>query len=667
MKLTVSLRVFGGFTSLLLLSTILFVVAIMGISSIGKDLENIAEQSVPTLLSGTELSQSILAIELTLNQLSTSDRIVKAEKYKKEFVKYTDHNQLVVKELSGYIDELPQVKSAFNDARKLNNEFLKIAKHTVVDYFKVLALMEQSSELKSEFGDMGDETLSLAYDIDGLSNDSDMSTKIETLVTVIENIVDTANAGMASTNVFAVMNTQSELNELVAELSELFDQVSQAPDIAGGEEITTLSENLVRFKSALVGGSSAIAVKIKSLQQKKRVDKELAETLIKGELAREHLLEINEKISHYTKETEAHALASVTRTKFITSILAVITLILSITVAYFVMNSIRKPLNHAVEQIKRAAKGDMTVSFTKFRDDELGELADNMQLLVNSLRKTLKEISNNSQTLATTAEQTSTITEQSFHSVSQQSEQMQTMSNSISEMSETVDSVTASIHNTLEQVEKANSDATKGEELLLANVENIYLLEQAIEKSANVIEKLNEDTNNISSVLDVIRGVAEQTNLLALNAAIEAARAGEQGRGFAVVADEVRTLASKAQDSTQEIQQAIERLQVGAKQAVETMGQSQEETHSCVNGINSVKSMLESIVSGITNIRDMSQQIATASEEQSLAAKSQYQNVIEIQEITELSASRAKENQQASQQLAEMAETQRELMCSFKT
>ncbi len=244
---------------------------------------------------------------------------------------------------------------------------------------------------------------------------------------------------------------------------------------------------------------------------------------------------------------------------------------------------------------------------------------------------------------------------------------MQVMTHSIAEMTDTVQSVSNSIHHTLEQVEKSNNDAEQGQILLNQNIDNIHLLADAIKQSATVIETLNDDTNNISSVLVIIRGVAEQTNLLALNAAIEAARAGEQGRGFAVVADEVRTLASKAHDATQEIQQAIENLQQGAKQAVATMSKSQQETQQCVDGIQNVDEMLSSILSGITNIKDMSQQIATAAEQQSIAAVTQNENMKEMQHITELSASHAEENNQASQQLASMAETQRELLSKFKT
>jgi len=219
----------------------------------------------------------------------------------------------------------------------------------------------------------------------------------------------------------------------------------------------------------------------------------------------------------------------------------------------------------------------------------------------------------------------------------------------------------------LEYAEKANEDALSGEKLLVKNVGNMNELDTAIKESSDVISRLNQETNDITDVLNEIRGVAEQTNLLALNAAIEAARAGEQGRGFAVVADEVRKLASRSHDSTTEIQEAIERLQKGAKLAVETTGQSQKETSNCVEGITNVQKMLTAIVNGITTIRDMSLQIATAAEQQSVAVQTQCESIVHIKDISEQTSLQASENQQASKQLAEMAEMQRSMISKFKT
>ncbi len=660
-------RVFGGFALLVLFAGIIFIVAMVGIKQIGDGVSRVAERSMPTLVAGSDLSISILEAELKLKQLASSDKKEQARAIRKSLDKALNDNRDAISSLNHYVQLQPHFEQLFVKTSKLNQQFIELSNSAVIEHLRVLDLMETVELRASEFGDMGDESLSFAYDLEGLSENEILSNTISEFVNLIESMVDEANAALDSKILFEVLSAQSSLASSQEELNRLFASIVNAQELSGNDAIGVMEQNLAEFNRALLGEQSAIKAKLDGI---KRVEKSLQQLNLaqqRGGETRQLLSQLNEQIEQSTDQVKQEALESVTQNQWVTSILALITFSLSIGIAYFVALSIRKPLHNAVSQIKQAAQGDMTVTFTKMRDDELGELADNMQVLVNMLRSTLKEVSNNSQSLATTAEQTNTIAQQSFDSVSAQSEQMQAMNSSILEMKETVNSVTGSVHQTLEEVEQANNDANRGEALLLENVENIGVLADAIEASAKVIEQLNEDTNNISSVLDVIRGVAEQTNLLALNAAIEAARAGEQGRGFAVVADEVRTLASRAHDSTQEIQQAIERLQIGAKEAVDTMAKSQQETHDCVNGIQDVKDMLGSIVAGIASIRDMSQQIATASEQQSIAAQSQYQNVVQIQEITDLSAEHAQENKQASQQLAEMAETQRELMNKFKT
>lgn len=667
MKLTVSLRIFGGFAILLLLSIVIYLVALMGIRSIGSGVEQMSGKSVPTLIAGADLAQNILITELSLIELSTTENEQEATRLRDLIKQANENNNQAIQSLSQFIEPNSDSFTLLEETKTLNTTFLKASDQVITDYFKLLTLLSITQERAREFGDMGDESLSLAYDLEGLSEDESTNDSITEFVTLIESSVEEANTALASNITFEILSIESALKDSQGELKSLFNKFSQSPELKNDESVSLMADNLERFLVALVGDKSAIKARLDSLNRQKEVSEQLKQAKQQGNNAREILIRLNDKIKVTTNEIKNDALESVSQNQLITTILTLITLCLSASVAYFVTNSIKKPLHHAVTQIKQAATGDMTVHFTKMHDDELGELADNMQSLVNTLRHTLREIAHNSNSLATTAEETNTIAKQSFDSASSQNDKMQVMTHSIAEMTDTVQSVSNSIHHTLEQVEKSNNDAEQGQILLNENIDNIHLLADAIKQSATVIETLNDDTNNISSVLDIIRGVAEQTNLLALNAAIEAARAGEQGRGFAVVADEVRTLASKAHDATQEIQQAIENLQQGAKQAVATMSKSQQETQQCVDGIQNVDEMLGSILSGITNIKDMSQQIATAAEQQSIAAVTQNENMKEMQYITELSASHAEENNQASQQLASMAETQRELLSKFKT
>ncbi|TQF71435.1 methyl-accepting chemotaxis protein [Pseudoalteromonas luteoviolacea] len=667
MQLTVSARVMSGFAAVVVLACIIYAVALTGNITIGGSVQKVSKQSVPTLIAGNNMLQSVLLAQLSLVQLEKASTSSQVRGIKNEYDKQKSTNKNAIQQLQELTQPIDEINVTFKQSRELNNAFFMASDKAFSDVVRVVTLAQKTAELASEFGDMGDETLSYAYDLDGLSDDETISDVVNSFVENVENLVDEVNTGLASNIKFEVLNVQSVAKDTLDEMDSQFATIRVAPGIAGTEQVATMADNFASFKGVLIGTESALAARVNTLSEKEKVGKGIQSANESANKLQMQLKELNERIITLTDEAQSEAKLAIEESQTVTTSLTVVMVILSILIAYYVINSIRGPLYTIIDLINRAAKGDLTVQFSDFKKDEFGQLADNMQKLITSLASILREVSNNSQVLASTAEQTNIISEQSCSSAAQQSDQMTSMSSSISQMKETVSSVTNSIHETLEHVKQASSEASCGEQRLQNNVAEIKELEASIEKSANAISMLSSELDNINSVLAVIRSIAEQTNLLALNAAIEAARAGEQGRGFAVVADEVRTLASRAQNATEEIEKAISGLQEGARDAVTTMSTSQKETQACVEGIESVKDTLVSIVGSVETIKDMSQQIAAASEEQSLAAMSQYENVQHMHEITELTSNHAKENQQASRQLAEMAETLRAMMSQFKT
>ncbi|RLJ18418.1 methyl-accepting chemotaxis protein [bacterium endosymbiont of Escarpia laminata] len=347
--------------------------------------------------------------------------------------------------------------------------------------------------------------------------------------------------------------------------------------------------------------------------------------------------------------------------------IALVLIVLAIAAGVWFASRISKPilqLSRTIEDVEQ--NSDLTRRVAIQSSDELGMAAAAFNSLMEKFQNSIQQVNDASAQLATTSEETSVITEQTNEIVQNQLMETTQVATAMNEMSATVQEVANSTSNASETAAMANREATAGQQAMEQTIVQIRQLALDVESTSNVIKTLEKNSDEINSVLDVIKSIAEQTNLLALNAAIEAARAGEQGRGFAVVADEVRTLASRTQASTEEINQMIEKLQSGTRQAVATMGKSREKAHAVAEQASNTGSSLVSIVEAIGQITDMSAQIASASEEQSAVAEEINRNVVQINDMTEQSAVGAQQTSVASGDLARLATDLQSLVGQFK-
>lgn len=319
-----------------------------------------------------------------------------------------------------------------------------------------------------------------------------------------------------------------------------------------------------------------------------------------------------------------------------------------------------------VERLNAIADGDFTRTTSIAGRDEFAWMSWKCDAVQKNLSTIMRDVRTNSEQLATAAEKLSQITEQSRKGVTNQSQKTEQVATAMSEMSSTVHEVARNASNAAKAANDANEQARGGTSVVKNTIQSIEQLAIEVDRAAETINKLKEDSVNIGTVLDVIRGIAEQTNLLALNAAIEAARAGEQGRGFAVVADEVRTLASRTQQSTQEIQGMIERLQGGANLAVSAMTQGRNAARNSVDQAINAGQSLETINRHIDTIKEMNTQIANAAEGQSSTAEEINRNVVNISSISHETARSAEQTAQASEELARLAMQLQSQVSSFR-
>ncbi len=397
-----------------------------------------------------------------------------------------------------------------------------------------------------------------------------------------------------------------------------------------------------------------------------------AEAMIKrveteGDRLDEELRSQLSAISAFTAQASLHAEQ---QEQSALSTLAAITLVALLTgfaLSWLITGNITRRLSQVSKGLKAIASGDLRRQ-AHGRDgrDEIGSLKASAQEMHSRLLEMIGHISETTEQLSAAAEEMSIVTVQTREGIQQQQSETEQVATAMNEMTATVQEVANNITLSAEAAETTYRDTDNGRQIIEGTIQDIQQLASRIEHGAETVQQLEQHSGEISGVLDVIKGVAEQTNLLALNAAIEAARAGEQGRGFAVVADEVRTLASRTQQSTEEINQMINNLQAVSQAAVQVMTESREQVQSVVTQATAADATFTEIRDAVAHINDMNGQIASAAEEQSCVAEEINRNIVQINDIAGETASGAEHTAIASQDLAHMATELQSIVRQFK-
>jgi len=358
--------------------------------------------------------------------------------------------------------------------------------------------------------------------------------------------------------------------------------------------------------------------------------------------------------------------AESTQARSLQLISTLLALLVGVIAALVITRQITRPLQETLAVVERIASGDLSHNIQVTRRDELGVLQQGIQRMGTTLRELISGIRDGVTQIASAAEELSAVTEQTSAGVNSQKIETDQVATAMHEMTATVQEVARNAEQASQAASDADGQAREGDKVVAEAIAQIERLAAEVARSTDAMSHLQQESNKIGSVMDVIKAVAEQTNLLALNAAIEAARAGEAGRGFAVVADEVRGLAQRTQKSTEEIEGLVAGLQNGTQQVANVMNNSRSLTDSSVELTRKAGVSLENITRTVSNIQSMNQQIAAAAEQQSAVAEEISRSIVNVRDVSEQTATASDETAKSSVELARLGSQLQQMVSHFR-
>ena len=673
MKITVATRVIGGFVAISALLIVISVVSLYNLNSIGSATEEVNDVALPTVAGSNALKASFLNMgRLTFESYIEEDLNGLKDK-RASFNSAKDIFESEYKKLAQAVNNEPELKSTLNTVRESYEAYITNVEAMYKNHQMYLDIRNTIQDRLGDAEDNADDASTYLLDfsdLDAVQRDpnlrraaeigSQLETSLLSLLTVSYEYIKTET----------LVRSQTLGNEVDLVVEKVVTQLSDMMQTAGGrddsgtlDDINDLVNNAI---NAIKANDGVVQLHVDRLERRNDAEKALNASdsnIAQAVVALENLLNLADKKASHVESQVNGAIA--TGNTFV-----IVVVIISIAVAAFIgyvtVRAITRPLYRVNELLTVASSGDLTHRLDDSAQDEFGLLARNCNTLIGNLKELITAINVRAEQLAAASEQTSAVTAQTTHSIQDQKSQIGQVATATTEMHSTSQLVVQNAEDTLSQIRHADAEAENVRQISLENKNTIEILSRDVQEAADVINKLHQDSASIGGILDVIRGVADQTNLLALNAAIEAARAGEQGRGFAVVADEVRTLASRTQESTQEINAMIEVLQAGAEKAVSVMNQGKEQTAACVAQTEKATQALDIISDAVHKAHDVSSQIEQSAREQNTVSQEISEKLETIVGIAEETTAGAQQTSESSHEVARLAEELQQSIRQFK-
>ena len=673
MKITVATRVIGGFVAISALLIVISVVSLYNLNSIGSATEEVNDVALPTVAGSNALKASFLNMgRLTFESYIEEDLNGLKDK-RASFNSAKDTFESEYKKLAQAVNNEPELKSTLNTVRESYEAYITNVEAMYKNHQMYLDIRNTIQDRLGDAEDNADDASTYLLDfsdLDAVQRDSNLRRAAEIGGQLETSLLSLLTVSYEYIKTETLVRSQTLGNEVDLVVEKVVTQLSDMMQTAGGrddsgtlDDINDLVNNAI---NAIKANDGVVQLHVDRLERRNDAEKALNASdsnIAQAVVALENLLNLADKKAIHVESQVNGAIAT-------GNTVVIVVVIISIAVAAFIgyvtVRAITRPLYRVNELLTVASSGDLTHRLDDSAQDEFGLLARNCNTLIGNLKELITAINVRAEQLAAASEQTSAVTAQTTHSIQDQKSQIGQVATATTEMHSTSQLVVQNAEDTLSQIRHADAEAENVRQISLENKNTIEILSRDVQEAADVINKLHQDSASIGGILDVIRGVADQTNLLALNAAIEAARAGEQGRGFAVVADEVRTLASRTQESTQEINAMIEVLQAGAEKAVSVMNQGKEQTAACVAQTEKATQALDIISDAVHKAHDVSSQIEQSAREQNTVSQEISEKLETIVGIAEETTAGAQQTSESSHEVARLAEELQQSIRQFK-
>ncbi|WP_322862208.1 methyl-accepting chemotaxis protein [Aeromonas allosaccharophila] len=660
--LSILQRVYLGFAILVAVMVASSLLTFRSQETLGNALEQVTQQSMPLVIASSQTQITLLSANKWLGDVLTEQD---PKRLPAEVAELKQAKAAVGKSLDALRQQVahhPELQGEMSTLSQQVDSYLQLTDTLPGEHEALLTRLHKVNLAKGQFQVSLPQFKKSLGDMMVTIDDSFIKMLSETLTTKLSAIelstMDALNQtipapieGALKRNKMQIEGFNSTIKDLQSELKNFENDMGHY--VHGFVRDTTASEGVLAQYLALM----------KQQEQMREKSKQASALIVE---IQNRLERITGQSQQLMSQSIAHARAVQSQSTLTQGASIVVAILIAMLVAYTLGKAIRRPLKELLRVLTEVTQGDMTQRIGFQSKNEFGQLGSQINLLIAQMGEVLAQLSQASAQLNDAAHGNRHTTESVRADLEKQRQETASVAAAMTQMEASVREVAQAANQTLERVQDVEKASETGRKVMAGNITTTHQLAGKLQQTGKVIGDVSAMSSQIGNILDVIRGIAEQTNLLALNAAIEAARAGEQGRGFAVVADEVRSLAGRTAQSTSEIQTMIENLQQGVAKAVTVMQECSREMDSCVEQSSHANNAMEEVQGIVVLISDMSSQIASAAEQQQATSADIATNLNRISDISDLNYQGIERVAETSQQLDSLAEQQESLVKRFR-